>query len=428
MRKSQIQETQNSKTSNPLLQKLNELKDNEAISMHVPGHKNNTIGNLDFIDIVHDKTEIQGLDNLHEPEAVIKELNDLVSKKYEGYIAQVLTNGSTTGIIASILAYKGNVNRYIVLKDVHKSVHHGIDLAGHRPTFVRTLDEVKLESNDVVIMTYPSYEGRAIDIESTIKRVHREGASIIIDEAHGAHFDITPMFPRSTMNFNADVVIQSYHKMLPALTMGSVVFTNKTKKVLQRDIMKYINYIESSSPSYLVMASIEYAHGFYLNYSDEIFSVRRQEVIQALTDVGCAVSEQDDPAKLLITHENYTPYELEESFVSNHIYPEMTTEAGVLFVLPLAHAGDRYPYDLLKSRLSSIQFESTDKTARNQLTVLMNKVCIQHIIPYPPGIPLVLKGEIITEEVVKRLIHLTENRVKIEGVTSNIEYYIDRER
>ncbi|MFC3899472.1 aminotransferase class I/II-fold pyridoxal phosphate-dependent enzyme [Aliicoccus persicus] len=411
-----------------LIEQLNELEQHRAISLHVPGHKNSTIGHLDILDIAHDKTEIVGLDNLHEPEEVLMDLNDFLSEKYKGYIAQVLTNGSTTGIIAAILAYKEIANRYIIMHNAHKSVHHGIDLAHHEPVITNSIYDIDLLPNDIVIVTYPTYEGRTEDIERIIEHVHGCGAYIIVDEAHGAHFDITPKFPKSAMNFDADIVIQSYHKMLPALTMGSVIFVNNRNISTYRHVMKYVNYIETSSPSYLVMASIESAHEFYLNYSDELFFLKRQMIFDALKQVGCIVGPQDDPAKLLVKHREHTVYELEQALIDSHIYPEMTTEDGVLFILPLSHEDDRYPYHVLLSRLEALNFVKNDIKTNDELYLLSNKVCIQHIIPYPPGVPFVRKGEVITAGDVKTLIHLYQNRVKIEGVTSNIEYYIDRER
>ena len=409
-----------------LLEKLESLNAVQAISMHVPGHKNNTIGQLSKLNLIHDKTEIQGLDNLHEPEEVLKSLNQWISEKYSGYHAQVLTNGSTTGIVSSILAASAHANRYIIVGETHKSVYHGIELAQKERIELDNLDGFKLKPSDVVIVTYPTYQGRVYDIESLIQHVHRNRAVIIVDEAHGAHFDITPNFPKSSMNFNADIVVQSYHKMLPALTMGSVVFSND--KELHNRLLKYISYIESSSPSYLIMASVELAHGFYLDYDDEVFFAKRQQIIETLKAVGCTVNEMNDPAKLNISHQNYSNYVIEQAMVDVNIYPEMTTEHGVLLILPLSHAGDTYPYKLLISRLNTMQFGNVIEDRVEDYTRLMNRICIQHIIPYPPGVPLVLKGQMITEEDVKSLIHLRRNRVKIEGIRNNLEYYKDRIR
>lgn len=409
-----------------LIEKLESLNKLQAISLHVPGHKNNTIGDLNRLSVVHDKTEIQGLDNLHEPEEILKSLNDFVANKYEGYEAQVLTNGSTTGIVSSLLAVQEEVNRYIVIGQAHKSVYHGIELAQKTVLETNSLDDINLQSGDVVIVTYPTYQGTVYDIESLINHIHSHKAMIIVDEAHGAHFDITSNFPKSSMNFNADIVVQSYHKMLPAFTMGSVVFSKDKKR--HNKLMKYISYIESSSPSYLVMASIELAHEFYLKYDDALFFRKRYQIIEAIKNTGCTIIEMDDPVKLNITHPEYSNYDVEQAMVDVNIYPEMTTDDGVLLILPLSHAGDSYPYNLLMSRLSAMQFSQLYATEVADYTHLMNKICIQHIIPYPPGVPMIRKGHVITEEDIKSLIHLTRNRVKIEGIRNNLEYYRDKER
>lgn len=408
-----------------LIEKLESLNADQAISMHVPGHKNNTIGNLNRLNLVHDKTEIQGLDNLHEPEEVLAKLNNWIAGKYDNYHAQILTNGSTTGIVSAILAMQDNANRYIVIGEAHKSVYHGIELAQSEPVKVAGLEHFELQKDDVVIATYPTYQGRTYDIDALIKYVHRHEAIIIVDEAHGAHFDITPNFPKSAMNYNADIVVQSYHKMLPALTMGSVIFSNDKER--HNKLLKFISYIESSSPSYLVMASIELAHEFYVNYSDERFLRKRQLIIDALKNIGCIVAEMDDPTKLNISHRVYSNYDIEQAMARVNIYPEMTNNEGVLLILPLSHAGDTYPYELLLSRLSEIKFLHINRADTADITQLLNKICIQHIIPYPPGVPLIRKGEVITEEDIKSLIHLMANRVKIEGIRNNIDYYTDEE-
>lgn len=409
-----------------LIEKLESLNEVQAISLHVPGHKNNTIGNLQRLTFIHDKTEILGLDNLHEPQEILESLNRWIANKYIGYKAQILTNGSTTGIVSALLTVQDEANRYIVVGQAHKSVYHGIELAQKTALQVDSLDDIKLHPGDVVIATYPAYQGKVYDIESLIKHVHYHQSVIIVDEAHGAHFDITPNFPKSSMNFNADIVVQSYHKMLPALTMGSVIFSKD--KIQHNKLMKYISYIESSSPSYLIMASIELAHEFYLNYDDSFFFEKRQQIIEAIKSTGCSVKEMDDPTKLNITHSDYSNFVVEGAMADVNVYTEMTTDEGVLLILPLSHVGDSYPYTLLMSRLSAMEFSIMYTTNTEDITHLMNRVCIQHIIPYPPGIPLIRKGQVITEEDIKSLIHLRQNRVKIEGIKNNLEYYTDKER
>src|SRR5690625_4994316 len=113
-----------------LTDKLNSFKHETAISMHVPGHKNMTIGNLNKLEWSYDMTEITGLDDLHSPEDVLLELNDFLSKKQPGHHAQAVVNGTTTGILSAVYALREEVDEFLIVGDAHKSIYHGMDLAG----------------------------------------------------------------------------------------------------------------------------------------------------------------------------------------------------------------------------------------------------------------------------------------------------------
>src|SRR5699024_1384822 len=251
-----------------LLEKLNELKSAHAISMHVPGHKSNTIGNVNDIEISFDMTEIPGLDNLHEPTEVLSELNERLAKKHEGYHAQALVNGSTTGVLSGLHALYDESKTIYIVDDAHKSVHHAIELLKAVPKTIKNNEilETPFDEKSIVVLTYPTYHGDVYDIEKIISHAHSKGGKVFVDEAHGAHFDITENFPKSSMNFGADIVVQSYHKGLPSLTGASVIFVKD--KHMMRLVMKYIDIFEPSSPPYLSLLSIESGHAFY-DESDE---------------------------------------------------------------------------------------------------------------------------------------------------------------
>src|SRR5699024_10916810 len=115
------------------------------------------------------------------------------------------------------------------------------------------------------ILTYPTYSGDGVEnLKKIIKKSKTAGAAVIVDEAHGAHNDIAPGFMPSAMNYGADIVVQSYHKMLPALTGASVVFTNDRQ--LHRTMMKYIDYFQTSSPSYPILTSVEISHHLHNHF------------------------------------------------------------------------------------------------------------------------------------------------------------------
>ncbi|GAB3055277.1 hypothetical protein ACFOU0_01595 [Salinicoccus sesuvii] len=407
-----------------LYRKLTAMIDEESISMHVPGHKNNTIGYLPRIDWRYDMTEIEGLDDLHEPNGVLERLNGELSKKYDGYTAQMMVNGTTNGLLAAIYAISKSHKRFIIAEGAHKSIYHALELAGVDYISV-TIEECvffSFTTDDVLLITYPTYIGECFNIESIIHHVHSLGGIVITDEAHGAHFDIAEGFPTSSMNYQSDVTIQSYHKMLPALTMASVIFVRD--RLIYQSIMKYIDYFETSSPSYLVMASIEQAHGFYNDYNAEKFFHKREKLIEVLKERNIEVRMQADPAKLLLFHPVITPRSLAECFIAQGIYPEMWGDEGVLFCLPLFHDNDRFPFRLLLERICTMNItESTSVTIEVSIDFLENRVCVQSIIPYPPGVPLVHEGERITSSAVKSIAHYLNNHVRIEGVKANLEHY-----
>lgn len=410
--------------------------DKPYISMHVPGHKNNTIGYLSMMDARFDMTEIHGLDNLHEPEGILKQINQNLSQKYSGYTAQMMVNGTTNGIISSIYAMDENTEKFIIIDRAHKSVYHGLQLTGANYIEASSSEflNLSIKSMDTVILTYPTYTGETIDIQKIIVHAQSHNARVITDEAHGAHLDIAPGFPQSSMMYGSDITIQSYHKMLPALTMASVIFTKSEK--LHDDVMKFINYFETSSPSYLIMLSIESAHEFYKTYNAENFFSNRKLIVEALQKQKIIVGEKSDPAKILLKHPQLTPYALAENLTAkHHIHHEMVTDEGVLWCLPLFHKGDRYPLKKLIDRINTFTWnieaegskvqraERKDIPSVTDVECLLGKVCRRNIVPYPPGIPLVREGETITALHIKTITHNLYNHVRIEGIRHNIEYY-----
>ena len=411
-----------------LYQTITKLLEDEAISMHVPGHKNNTIGQLDAFDFRYDMTEINGLDDLHEADGILRQLNEKIGGKYPGYISQMMVNGTTNGILSAIYGLKHlNKKHFIVLEGAHKSVHHALEIAeaSHEVVSEDAFFSHSFTERDVAVITYPTYTGECFDIGTLINHVHAGNGVVITDEAHGAHLDITGAFPSSSMKYSTDIAVQSYHKMLPALTMSSVIFT---KSEFYEAILKYIDYFETSSPSYMLMLSMEHAHDFYMSYSDEQFHEKRGVLINKLRRTNLEVTEMDDPAKLLINHVGHSPYTVYDAFVGASIYPEMVTDEGVLLCLPLFHEGDRYPFECLLTRIESLVIQDVKNDPSLDLSFLRGKVCQRTMIPYPPGIPIVFEGEVITSGHLKSITHALMNHVRIEGIKQNIAYYTGKEK
>ncbi|CUT93696.1 aminotransferase class I/II-fold pyridoxal phosphate-dependent enzyme [Staphylococcus capitis] len=431
----------------PITNKLEELINNKVISMHVPGHKNMTIGNLNQLKINMDMTEITGLDDMHQPEDIILESMSHF-KKHDDYDAFLLINGTTSGILSVIQAFSEKKGQYLISRNVHKSVFHGLDLAKAQATFtamhqsnltcqyVEPILEDVIEDYKLGICTYPNYYGETFNIGNFINKLHDNGIPVLVDEAHGAHFDLEG-FPISSMNYGADYVVQSYHKTLPALTMGSVLFIHKDAP-LRSQVIEYLSYFQTSSPSYLVMSSLEYAQEFYNEFKSELFFEKRKHFIKVLKKKGFNIGEPDDAVKLVVSYDGFEGYDIQRWFEDYNIFVELVDEHQILLVLPLWHENDVFPFELLIKTINEMEIPERAEHAPKKLNLMLasseyravhfpkvkeiaihqaeGEVLAQHIVPYPPGIPVMFRGEVITTHMIKLLQHYSNLGIKVEGL------------
>ncbi|RAK43674.1 hypothetical protein BHU61_12790 [Macrococcus epidermidis] len=426
------------------------------ISLHVPGHHYQTIGHLDNLELKYDVTEISGMDDYHHPDDIIK--NSQLSIDKEGYDSRFLVNGTTVGLLAVILSFieAGEVPSVAIMRNAHKSIYNAIALgkgsAYILPTNVSyttkeysgidigAIDKDVLPHIKLAVLTYPNYFGETYDIKAAIEYFHRYHIPVLIDEAHGAHFNISEHFPVSSLKYAADFVVQSYHKTLPAFTMSSVIHINHA---IPEDIKHQINHLlsilQSSSPSYMLMLGLEHADTFYKHYKDRLFFKRRTTLLKALRKVFDVI-EAEDPLKIMLMHEHYSGIELAHLLERYGIFTELSNEKFVLCVLPLWHENDRYLFELLIDRINNIKLDNNRdsnevksemlynqldgsyiaQTSNNIINITLDKsigrVCAEHIIPYPPGIPYILEGEMITEEHVQHVKSFISDGGKIHGI------------
>ncbi|MDO3412927.1 aminotransferase class I/II-fold pyridoxal phosphate-dependent enzyme [Saccharibacillus sp. CPCC 101409] len=269
----------------PLYAELLRYAARKEASFHVPGHKDgrfyrNTQGEapLGFGETLElDATEIEGTDDLHDPEGVIREAQRKAAAFFGAEETFFLVGGSTVGNLALILtvcASPGDI--LIVQRNVHKSVLHGLMLAGAQAVFVApeshpesgiavlpgepTLEEAldRYPRARGVLVTRPNYYGMSRGIRETARLCHRRGVPLLVDEAHGAHYGLHPELPASALSEGADGVVQSTHKMLAAMTMGAMLHVQGDR--LDRGLLRRrLGMVQSSSPSYPIMASLDLA-------------------------------------------------------------------------------------------------------------------------------------------------------------------------
>lgn len=440
------------KSERPLVEALQKFVENEPYSLHVPGHKNGLLSTLPKElkkALIYDVTELNGLDDFHHPEEAIGTAQKLLAETYGAEYSFFLVNGSTVGNLAMIYAICKQGDTILVQRNAHKSVFHAIELVGAKPVYLapqwdehtRSAGAVPLETIKKAIkrhpearglvLTYPTYYGMAAkNLEEQIELCHLHHIPVLVDEAHGAHFTASKIFPPSALDLGADVVVQSAHKTLPAMTMASFMHI-KSKLVSDRKINHYLRMLQSSSPSYPLLASLDDARHYISKYkeSDAVYCLeKRSQWIEALESIPeLTVIEADDPLKVCLRLTGYTGMELKVAMEENQLYPELADMEQVLLVLPLLKHGEVYPYAEIRIRVKNAVAQLKMKKGSGQLQTgkqyemasiitpnatfaeieamekewvpymrAMDRVAASMLIPYPPGIPLFVPGEKIT--------------------------------
>ena len=242
----------------------------EILPMHMPGHKRKSgfmhgIGRYDI-------TEVKGFDDLHHPEGILREAMEDAAALYKSDASYFLVNGSTAGILSAVTAVTRPGDRILLARNCHKSALNAVTLRGLKPLWLMppAVSELgvygSIDPKDVekalsehrgiaaVFIVSPTYEGIVSDVASIAEIAHRFGVPLIVDAAHGAHFRFGKAFPQDALSCGADIVIESLHKTLPALTQTAILHI-RSSLVNKEKVEFALQAYQSSSPSYLLIAS-----------------------------------------------------------------------------------------------------------------------------------------------------------------------------
>ena len=461
--------------------KLKKYSEDDYYGFHMPGHKRhkNFAGiNMPFeIDI----TEIDGFDDLHHPKDLILDGQKRASKVYGSDNTYYVVNGSTTGLLSAVLGCTKKGDRILIARNCHKSVYHGIYMNELRPVYVypsfdpNTELNGEIKSEDIetlinkyddikaVVITSPTYDGVISDIKTIAEVVHKKNIPLIVDEAHGAHFGFHPYFPERANKLGADVVINSLHKTLPALTMCGLIHINGNL-ANKKKIEKYLHIIQTSSPSYILMASIDSCIRFLENDSEKYFDEyaglleNTRNELKKLKNINIIETENFDRSKIIISvkNTNLSGNELSHILLEKyHLQMEMAAGTYVLAMTTVADTkeGMERLVNALKEIDNSVSVEN--KTFEYKLPVLeqvytvsnieelivqdalsteikcfsecVGKVSAEYAYVYPPGIPIIVPGERITKEASELLIEYEKLDFSIEGISNDgkLEVLID---
>ncbi|MDU5807330.1 MAG: aminotransferase class I/II-fold pyridoxal phosphate-dependent enzyme [Peptoniphilus harei] len=438
----------------PLSNKIDEVKN--KISFGMPGHKGKEFFDLD---IKRDLTEIYGTDNLLNPSGVIDDLHREISKLFGSKESFITTNGSTGALhIAMAMATRPG-NKVLIQRNTHKSIYNGLLLNDLDPIYLNTiydkdramyfgidLDELreKIKSNNIAacVLVSPNYFGGILRLKEIIEILHEKDIPVIVDEAHGAHLYFSDLKKYSALYAGADLVINSIHKMIPSLTQAALIHRG-TDRFSHKDLLKYINIYNTTSPSYLVMLSIEAG----LDYMDR---VGRSELIERCKDIknlkeainyDLDLSHEsiiaNDPMKFLFRLPGMTGEEVVEDFILNK---DIRLEMGDLYyalgiISPINTSGE---IERLKEAILSYEdgaykkiipqdFPLPEKRLLPREAFLSNGERISYrdakgriskgiIGAYPPGVPLVSFGEVISEEIINKIDKFLEEGIEVIGL------------
>lgn len=460
-----------------LYDKLKNYSKSGIYPFHMPGHKRTDITEEGIIPYNIDITEIHDFDNLHSPNGVIDEIQKKAAKLYNAKNAFILINGSTGGILSAIRSMTNQGDKILMARNCHKSVYNSAELfnlnvdyifpdTDSRYNILTSVSPCDIEDkltkhNDeirLVIITSPTYEGVVSDIKSISEICHKHGAKLLVDEAHGAHFPFSDSFPDEALNCGADAAVLSLHKTLPSLTQTALLITNDSE--LSEILAENLAVFETSSPSYILMSSIEKCLDFCENSKDKfkeyccnLKTVREKlENLKYLKIYDKSDTDFDyDIGKIVISTANTNISGTKLAEILRNNYQIETEMAYSDYVIAMTSVCDtEKAFDMLSGALISIDSEllkgaDTERVPLKNLYTGKNfnacelykfnketipfqnsefRTSAEYIWAYPPGIPLIVPGEIISKELINYIEYLSACKVEIMstkgGMTDNI--------
>ncbi|NMG21597.1 aminotransferase class I/II-fold pyridoxal phosphate-dependent enzyme [Brasilonema bromeliae] len=475
----------------PLLDSLKACAERPHAPFYTPGHKRGQGISKSLTDVFGkavfraDLPELAELDNLFAPSGVIQQAQQLAAEAFGASQTWFLVNGSTCGIEAAILATCGTGDKIILPRNVHSSAIASLILSGAIPIFIHpeydsvldiahsitpTAVQAALEQHldaKAVLMVYPTYYGVCGDVRAIASLAHQHNIPLIVDEAHGAHFAFHPQLPTPALAAGADITVQSIHKVLGALTQASMLHVQGNRIDIDR-VSKALQLVQSTSPSYLLLASLDAARQQMALYGQELMSRTLELAQEARTRIsqipGLSVLENPptslikggkggngespgfvalDKTRLTVTVSRLglTGFEAEEilndklgvtaefssllhlTFIISFGNTQKDIEQLVQAFSTLSKEYRKTPspaYSLLMSEgkdLFSITRNSIHLSPREAFFAptetspfkeTSKRICAEIICPYPPGIPILMPGEIISPCALEYLQHIQE--------------------
>ncbi|WP_071187297.1 aminotransferase class I/II-fold pyridoxal phosphate-dependent enzyme [Trichormus sp. NMC-1] len=404
-----------------------------------------------------DLTELAELDNLFKPENAILAAQELAAEAFGAEKTWFLVNGSTCGIEAAILATCRMGEKIILPRNVHSSVISGLILSGAIPIFIQpeydkdldiahsiTPEAVKAAlakhpDAKAVLTVYPTYYGVCGDLQAIAQLTHQYNIPLLVDEAHGAHFHFHPELPTSALAAGADLTVQSIHKTLGAMTQASMLHIQGNRIDIDR-VNKALQLVQSTSPSFILLASLDAArqqmaiNGEKLMFETlQLAEIARSQINQ-IPSLSTPLAEKEkspgfidlDKTRLTVNVSklDLTGFAAEEILNQMGVTPEFSSLQNLIFIISLGNTKEdinalvqgvksltRIPH--LTGQYNICKYRNDDKLdyisclspreaffANSEILPwekTEGRICAEIVCPYPPGIPLLMPGELITK-------------------------------
>jgi len=467
----------------PVLEEIKRYISSDPLPFHMPGHKMGRGFKKGYFDQIAamDLTEIPKLDNLHFPDGVIRDAQTLAAKAFGAEHTFFLVNGSTSGIHAIIRTICKPGEKLLVARDCHKSVINGMILSGVEPCYIspesdkgfgipavispEKVREAFERNHDLrgLILTRPNYYGICSDLESIAAIASSYGKILAVDEAHGAHLKFNNTLPKCAMDLGADICVQSAHKTLPAFTQGAYLHVKSDKIDVER-VKFVLGMLQTTSPSYVIMSSLDYARALMESEGEELLESLVNNIdwfIDLLKNINeYSVLSVDsrgnyhtDKTRLVInvSKMGLTGFEVERKLRFDYnIQVEMSDPSNIVCIAAVSDTkkdferlyfalqdirnrvvknGKKADIDLYKC-YCSLEVPEQMVPLRDVINSPSKKVQLQFaegmiakgtITPYPPGIPVICPGERIGSEAVDALLALLKQGGNVNGIGKHNE-------
>jgi arginine/lysine/ornithine decarboxylase len=448
----------------PLIDALKSCTTRPHTPFYTPGHKRGMgisplLTDLLGKDVFRaDLTELAELDNLFRPESVILAAQELAAEAFGAEKTWFLVNGSTCGIEAAILGTCRTGDKIILPRNVHSSVISGLILSGAIPIFINPEYDQDLDIGysitpeslktalakhpdaKAVLIVYPTYNGVCGDLPAIAHITHQYNIPLLVDEAHGAHFHFHPDLPTSALTAGADLTVQSIHKTLGAMTQASMLHIQGNKIDLDR-INKALQLVQSTSPSFILLASLDAARQQMAIDGKKLLSRTLEIANKAKNEInqipGLSILQSSDFLKLdqtrltvNVSQLGITGFTAEDIINKMGVTPEFSSLENLIFIITIGNTESDiqnliqtlFNLTQVKSLTSECQpcknknddmiahimcispreaFFANSETLPVEKT--LEKICAEIICPYPPGIPVLMPGELITKTALEYL-------------------------